>query len=166
MLGEAATEPIEFPNISRFRIIDMFTACTTSDVKETIISSFTKPDGRLRIVVATIAFGMGLNCPNVRRIIHWGPPSDTESNIQETGRAGRDGDTAHAHLYYTKREISGDLVEGSMKAYCVNNTDCRRHCLFSDFDTYEKTECNGCMCCDICASTCCYTSCSASIMSK
>ena len=166
MLGQAATEPIGFPNISRFRIIDMFTACTTSDVKETIISSFTKPDGRLRIVVATIAFGMGLNCPNVRRIIHWGPPSDTESYIQETGRAGRDGDTAHASLYYAKREISGDLVDGSMNAYCINKTECRRHCLFSDFDTYEKTKCNGCMCCDICASNYCCTSCSDPTMSK
>ena len=102
---------------------------------------------------------MGLNCPNVRRIIHWGPPSDIESYIQETGRAGRDGDTAHASLYYAKREISGDLVDGSMKSYCINNTYCRRHCLFSDFDTYEKTECNGCMCCDICAFNCCCISC-------
>ena len=68
----AATEPIGFPNISRFGIIDMFTACTTSDVKEITISSFTKPDGTLRIVVTTIAFGMELNFPNVRSIIHWG----------------------------------------------------------------------------------------------
>ena len=101
---------------------------------------------------------MGLNCPNVR-IIHWGPPSDIESYIQETGGAGRDGDTAHASLYYAKREISGDLVDGSMKSYCINNTYCRCHCLFSDFDTYEKTKCNGCMCCDICAFNYCCISC-------
>jgi len=105
MLGPAATEPVGFPNISRFRIIDMFTACTTSDVKETIISSFTKPDGRLRIIVATIAFGMGLNCPNVSRIIHWSLPSDTESYVQETGRTGKGDETAYASLYYAQREV-------------------------------------------------------------
>ena len=55
---------------------------------------------------------MGLNCPNVRRIIQ--PPSDTESHIQEAERVGRDGDTAHASLYYAKR---GDLVDVSINAY-------------------------------------------------
>ena len=53
----------------------------------------------LRVVIATIAFGMGLDCPNVRRIIHWGPSNDVEAYIQETGRAGRDGESAEALLY-------------------------------------------------------------------
>ena len=59
--------------------MDMFTACTSVDVKEDVVKSFTQPEGRLRIIVATVAFGMGMDCSNVRRIIHWGPPSDDRS---------------------------------------------------------------------------------------
>ena len=100
---------------------------------------------------------MGLNCPNVR-IIHWSPPSDTKSYVQETGRTGRDDETAYASLYYAQREVSSDIVDDSMKAYYINTTECRWQCLFSDFDMYVKTGLNGCMCCDICTLDCC-TSC-------
>ena len=64
---------------------------------------FCNLSSHLRIVVATIAFGMGLNCPNVRRIIHWDPPGDIESYLQETGRAGKD---AEAIMYYNSTDIS------------------------------------------------------------
>ena len=99
-------DPIGYPDVSKFRMIDMFTACTTSDVKEKIIKSFVVPDSRLRIIVATMAFGMGMDCPNVHQIIHWGPPSDLESYIQETGRAGRDRNVAYAVLYFSKTYLS------------------------------------------------------------
>ena len=68
----------------------MFTACTRTDVKENILKSFCDPEGLLRVVVATVAFGMGLDCPNVRRVVHWGSSSDIEHYLQETGLAGRD----------------------------------------------------------------------------
>ena len=45
---------------------------------------------------------MGMDCCNVRRIIHWDPPSDIESYVKETGRAGRDGQVAHDVLYISK----------------------------------------------------------------
>lgn len=48
----------------------------------------------LHLVFATVAFSMGLDSPNVCRIVHWSPPDNLDMYIQETGRAGRDGEDA------------------------------------------------------------------------
>lgn len=55
--------------------------------------------GRLRVVVATVAFGMGLDKADVRGIIHYNLPKSFESYVQEIGRAGRDGQPAHCHVF-------------------------------------------------------------------
>ena len=89
-LDREFTEPPGAPDLPKYRLIDMFTSCTEPAVKEDIIAGFTK-ESNLRLVIATIAFGMGVDCPNVRQVIHFGAPSDIECYIQETGRACRDG---------------------------------------------------------------------------
>uniref|UniRef100_A0A1X7V1D6 DNA 3'-5' helicase n=1 Tax=Amphimedon queenslandica TaxID=400682 RepID=A0A1X7V1D6_AMPQE len=74
--------------------------------KQSILKLYTYPNGHLRIVIATVAFGMGIDCPSIRRVIHWGPPTDLKGYIQETGRTGHDGKKANVTLYYSKRDIS------------------------------------------------------------
>ena len=96
-LGADFTEPSGAPDMTRFRLIDMYMSCTEPSVKEEIIRAFTR-QSTLRIVIATISFGMGIDCPDVREVIHMGSPSDVEAYVQETGRAGRDGLPALALL--------------------------------------------------------------------
>ena len=154
------TEPIGAPKLARFALCNMFSACTHPDVKDEVLKSFCNPNGILRIVVATIAFGMGLDCPNVSRIIHWGPPSDVESYLQETGRAGRDGKKAVVTLYFSNLELASTTMTSEMKEYCRNKKECRRKVLLKDFDdSGAETETVGCQCCDVCSVQCACSSC-------
>ena len=139
--------------------MELFAACTEKNIKDNILKMFVNPNGTLRIVIATIAFGMGLDCPNVRRVIHWGASNDVEAYIQETGRAGWDGEPAEA-LLYTVSKPGNQFIEESMKEYTKNNEMCRREILLKDFDGSVGVCTSSCSCCDVCESKCTCTNCS------
>ena len=82
-------------------LIEMLHSCTPLANKENIIKSFTAEQGVIHVLVATVTFGMGVNCKAVSRIIHFGPAKNIQSYAEETGRAGRDGSQAIAFLLYT-----------------------------------------------------------------
>lgn len=158
-LGQKFTV-LSAPDVPCYRLVDMYTKCTEASVKESIVTSFSEVDSNLRVVVATIAFGMGLDCPNVSHIIHWGPSSTIEDYVQEVGRAGRTASMqAHATLYYHKSDQQ--YTSAKMMEYCKNRSECRRELLFRDFDEYNRSDVpNGCLCCDVCANKCTCHSCS------
>ena len=151
-LGPYFTDPPGYPTSQhQFRLVDMYTRAATVEMKEKILASFSTPNGKLRIVIATTAFGMGIDCSDIRQVIHWGPPTDAEQYIQESGRAGRDGVQAYATLLYGK---PGKYVHERMKLY-GETKECRRRFIFRDF-LFHTDDVNipGCTCCDNCTLSC------------
>ncbi|MXW42567.1 MAG: RecQ family ATP-dependent DNA helicase [Acidimicrobiia bacterium] len=82
---------------------DRFHAGLQPEEKKAIQRSFI--DGELRAIVATNAFGMGIDKPDVRLVIHADIPSSLENYLQEAGRAGRDQQQAHCMLLYTRDDV-------------------------------------------------------------
>ena len=145
------TVPPGYLDYHRFRLVDMYCRASSDGMKEKILRSFMTPNSKLRMVVATTAFSMGIDCPDICNIIHYSPPTSIDQYVQETGRAGRDGVSSTALLLYRKPTKH---MKQSMVDYCTNTTECRSKVLFKHFLFYEEVTLPKCKCCDICEKSC------------
>lgn len=146
---------------SRGLSVGAYHAGLDNDRRSQVQEAFQRDD--LQVVVATVAFGMGINKPNVRFVVHFDIPRNIESYYQETGRAGRDGLPAEAILLYDPADMAwlrrcleekpaGQQLDierhklNAMGAFAEAQT-CRRLVLLNYFGEGKQQACGNC---DIC----------------
>ena len=127
----------------QLRLIYVFTAASNISMREEVLKEFCKTDTKLGVLIATTAFGLGVDCIDIERVINYGTPSTLEELVQESGQAGRDGREASSILYHkTVKRITP-----AAKMYSENQSFAAEH-------FYLRASPKACKCCDLCMLSC------------
>ena len=135
------------------RIVEMFHAQTDEPSKNRIMKEFTAETGKVRVLIATVAVGMGIDIPDITVVISWGLPTSLLQFWQEAGRCGRNGSCALCVCFAYMRSIGVpcDICRKSGKRICkcaervyfrkiTKISECQRvHCL-SKFSLTRATD--------------------------
>lgn len=160
-LGSASYHPAGADHKSHNRLFAMFHAGTLPRIKEFVLDSLSDPSGVVRVVIATVALGMGVDLHGVNTVIHYGAPKSIDDYYQESGRSGRTGQQARSTVFWKPGEAplrkEGNLTIKDKEVQCVrmyleNTSQCRRSWLLRHFECFLSHSCDPLFCCDVCSS--------------
>ena len=125
-------------------------------MKKIILRELIKSEPKLRLVLATVALGMGVNAPSIGRIIHCRPPTTMEAYLQEIGRAGRTGQPVRAIMFFNNSDIAKNRkgLSDDMRRFCLHDACLRQKLIrYFGFDSMifcgDKNDC-----CSNCKASC------------
>ena len=159
VLGVQQYFPLGSAAIPANRLFAQFHAPQTVEMKDEILKQLCSRTSIIRVVFATIAIGMGVDIPDIRQVIHIGPPCSVKAYFQETGRAGRDGKLSSALLYYNNRDIGRNRIgmQEDMREFCLSENICLRRLLLKsldvDLDGHNSVK-QLHLCCNVCEEQC------------
>ena len=139
-------------HFGKSNLFDMFHSKTTDAVKDKIRSDMINPCGKLRLLICTDAAGMGVNFSDVHNIVHYGPPRQIDTLVQQMGRAGRDGLQSQEILIYKPlhlRKCDDDVI-----VLLKSLGECRRQILLRAYMSTSTENITKHNCCDICEAKC------------
>lgn len=146
MLGLRAHNPTE----ESCCLVGIFHSNSFKDRKEKLLKQF-KSEGNIRVIVASSALSMGINFPNIRYVINWGPARSILDQLQESGRAGRDGKISHSIILYHGIQLSHCNTD--IKNF-VKSDGCFRVAAYKLFDDSVKSTTPKHDCCSFCRKSC------------
>ena len=175
-MSQLGVHAFDGPRVTENRIVDMYHSHLLQEDQTRILEQFTSADGKMRFLIATVAFGMGMDVGDVSVVFHWGASDTVLSYWQEVGRCGRDGRAAEAYFYATRTSIR--YCQDDMRKFCQEvsspNKSCFRLKILEilsvpgmDRSSLLKMErrpqctslctdcsCECCACCSLCRSKC------------
>ena len=149
-LGEHAYIPVG-SNDRRDFILGIFHSVSWPKNKEKLLKDFKMQTSKKRIIVASSALSMGVNFPDIRYVINWGPARTLLDQLQEAGRAGRDEELSHAITIYHGHQLSH--CEDEVKQF-VRTTGCYLVAVYKPFDPVIVPIIPGHNCCLHCTLDC------------
>lgn len=134
-LGDNQYEPLDTNHIAKNRLFTQYHAQYPKHEQERIMEELVNKKCKHRVFFVTIAFGIGIDCPNIRRVIHLGVPYTMEEYFQEAGRAGRDGLQAEATIYFNSYDISKAKrgLQDTMIKFVKSTSECKREIILQYF---------------------------------
>ncbi len=148
-------------------IAHMYHHSTPDRNKHLVETEFPQPNSRIRLVIATSAFGMGIDVPDIYAVINWECRKSTSEFIQQSGRAGRSGEiSAFSLTNYSGHDTSTQETDSTMQQFCRNlSNNCRRQIALQFYggcgcdNAYSHSMKHSC--CNVCAACCHCTACPA-----